>query len=45
MTKDELKTLKEDKLIRYIYKIPCKMYDESVFVIIGDYKTKFNKNL
>lgn len=36
MTKDELKQLKENKDIKFIYKIPCSFYDEGYeYIIIG----------
>lgn len=46
MTKEELKKLKENKEIKYIYKIPCSLFsDNYLYVIIGNIKTRVFKNI
>lgn len=37
MTKEELKTYKENKEVKFIYKLPCSLYDEGYeYIIIGN---------
>ena len=46
MTKDELKTYKEDKKVKFIYKLPCTLYQEQFeYVIIGDITTQQRDNI
>lgn len=46
MTKEELKELKESKDIKFIYKIPCSLYDGGYeYVIVGSTITLKNKNI
>lgn len=46
MTKEEIKQLKENKDIKFIYKIPCSLYDEGFeYIIIGDIKTEKKDNV
>lgn len=46
MTKDELKTLKENKEIKYIYKIPCSLFkDRYLYVIVGNINKKSKGNV
>lgn len=42
MTNEQLNTLKEDKSILYIYKIPCSLNNNFQYVIIGDTVTKYD---
>ena len=43
MNKEEIKELKENKDIKYIYKIPCSLFETDLLVIIGNIKTKYDK--
>ena len=42
MNKEEIKELKENKDIKYIYKIPCSLFETDLLVIIGNIKTKYD---
>lgn len=43
MNKEEIKKLKENKEIKYIYKVPCSLFETDLLVIIGNVKTKYDK--
>lgn len=46
MTKDELKNYKENKDIKFIYKIPCSLYKEGFeYIIIGNLLTEKKENI
>lgn len=46
MTKEEIKQLKENKDIKFIYKIPCSLYDEGYeYVIVGSTITAKHDNI
>lgn len=46
MTKEEIKQLKENKDIKFIYKIPCSLFDEGFeYIIIGDNINIKNDNI
>lgn len=45
MTKEEIKQLKEDKDIKFIYKIPCSFYEEGYeYIIVGENMIPKNDN-
>lgn len=46
MNKEELKKLKEDPNIKFIYKLPNSSYEEKIeYIIIGDVQTSKNNNI
>ena len=46
MTKEELKKYKENKDIKFIYKIPCSFYEEGYeYIVVGDNITSKNDNV
>lgn len=46
MTTEEIKQLKEDNNIKFVYKIPCSLYDERFeYIIIGNIKTFRHNNI
>ena len=46
MTKEELTKLKENKGIKFIYKIPCSLYEEGFeYIIVGDINTFIKDNI
>lgn len=46
MTKEEIRQLKENKDIKFIYKIPCSFYEEGYeYIVVGDNITSKNDNV
>ncbi len=46
MTNEQLKELKENKEVKYIYKIPCSLFkDEYLYVIVGNINKKSRGNV
>ena len=46
MTKEEIRQLKENKYIKFIYKIPCSFYEEGYeYIVVGDNITSKNDNV
>lgn len=46
MTKEELKEYKENKEVKFIYKLPCSFYNEGYeYIIIGDNITSQSNNV
>lgn len=46
MNKEEIKKLKENKDIKFIYKIPCSLYDEGFeYIIVGNILTETKENI
>ena len=44
MNKEEIKELKENKDIKFIYKLPCSFFDEGFEYIIIGYNTNIEDN-
>lgn len=46
MSKEDINTLKESKDIKFIYSIPCSLFDSKIeYIIVGDVLTKIEDNV
>lgn len=46
MTKEEIRQLKENKDIKFIYKIPCSLYEKGYeYIVVGGNITSKNDNV